>query len=575
MAKSAAMSPRLLVLLLAASLTSCDERFSDSDGGPSPFSECEPGTLVCRGDDVHSCTSAGIIGAKVKSCPAGSCVAGKCLDSCSKAASVHSYMGCHYWPTVTINTGLDSDLFPFAVVVANTWDESVDVDVDVVKHNSGRQRVASTKVAPHSSATIKLPWQQDLVHPQPPSPPLNLAQGVSTLSSVGGYRLTSSKPVTVYQFNPLEYQTSVPKGHVCESKSKTPGICFSFSNDASLLLPENALGKEHMVIARPTFATCNYGVCQYKGGFASIVATKKGTTTVTLALTADTHAFDDGYHQAHSKGETVKFQLSQFGVLQLLSKMPEKCSVDPDAKWGYCDMSSRYDLTGTVITASQEVAVFTGHDCAFVPHDKWACDHLEEQMTPLATWGSRYLVAHTASSGKDPSLYRIVSAADGNRISFNPGVHASATVDSGQYLEFASAADFEVRGTGRFAIAQFMVGQNYSTPENERLGDPAMALVVPVGQFRSSYLFGIPDTYKENYVNIIAHRPSGVKLDGVKVEESEFRAIGNSGYKVARIKLAGGSHTADSTAPFGMTVYGVGKHTSYMYPAGLDLRPIK
>ena len=61
-------------------------------------------------------------------------------------------------------------------------------------------------------------------------------------------------------------------------------------------------------------------------------------------------------------------------------------------------------------------------------------------------------------------------------------------------------------------------------------------------------------------------------LDGVPV--SGFSGIGGSGYGVARVEIPGGSHEIASTDEFGITCYGYGNYTSYMYPGGLDVDQI-
>ena len=69
-----------------------------------------------------------------------------------------------------------------------------------------------------------------------------------------------------------------------------------------------------------------------------------------------------------------------------------------------------------------------------------------------------------------------------------------------------------------------------------------------------------------------------VLLDGSPVPASAFVPIGGSGFAVARVSLAGGSgdgnHRAESSTPFGISVYGYGQYTSYWYPGGLDLAEI-
>ena len=154
-------------------------------------------------------------------------------------------------------------------------------------------------------------------------------------------------------------------------------------------------------------------------------------------------------------------------------------------------------------------------------------------------------------------------------------VHANLTLDKGKWVEFVTSKDFVAQGSGRFVLVQYMVGQNYSNlqPGKGAPGDPAMALAVPVEQYRSSYQFLAPTTYQQNYVNILS-RSTAIRMDGKPLAASLFVAIGTTGFYVARVKINGGSHQVDAKEPFGILVYGVGAYTSYMYPGGLNLSPL-
>ncbi len=59
----------------------------------------------------------------------------------------------------------------------------------------------------------------------------------------------------------------------------------------------------------------------------------------------------------------------------------------------YLIASDTNDLTGTRITSSKPLSVFSGSDCAQVPRGRGSCDHLVEQVPPTVTWGSKFLVA--------------------------------------------------------------------------------------------------------------------------------------------------------------------------------------
>ncbi len=508
---------------------------------------CEPDANVCVGDEIHTCDAQGKVGALVQTCSAGKCQAGGCTDACGRAAASRSYVGCEYWPTVTMNDGLAKE-FTFAVVVANAQNEPAVITVSSAKNPN----VATAAVAPGSLATVVLPWVDSLKNTT-----------ASLLEPNGAYHLVSSVPVSVYQFNALDYVV---------------GGVYSYTNDASLLLPEHALQREYMVISRPTHMVGTKQILLptdwgSEPGFFSVVAPKAGTTTVQITFSAPTQAGTGGGLASYAKGQTATFTLQRHGVLQIASQMPASCTpASSDSYADYCDLSATTDLTGTTIRSDQDVAVFAGHACTFIPYNKWACDHLEEQMFPTKSWGKRYLLSHTDSSGVDPNFYRIVSAEDGNQVTFTPAsVHAPVTLGAGQWLEIATGEDFEVSGTGRLGVAQFMASQDVSEKATEAPGDPSMALAVPVEQYRSDYRFLAPESYQQNYVNVIAPTDATITLDGQPVAQTEFKQLGAE-FKVAKLKIKGGAHLATSSKAFGIEVYGVGTYTSYMYPGGLDLK---
>ena len=51
----------------------------------------------------------------------------------------------------------------------------------------------------------------------------------------------------------------------------------------------------------------------------------------------------------------------------------------------------QFDPTGTRITSTRPIAVFTGHECANIPVGTTeACDHVVQQVPPQLTWGRRF-----------------------------------------------------------------------------------------------------------------------------------------------------------------------------------------
>jgi hypothetical protein len=361
----------------------------------------------------------------------------------------------------------------------------------------------------------------------------------------------------------------------------------SYSNDASLLLPRHVLTGDYIAAARPTFmiSMSDWFSEQFSGGpgVLSIVGLEDGTR-VEVRLSSN---IQPGSGIAITRrGETATLTLDRYDVVQLLSEVPASCvpsdsephPADPTVTIGYCNLGPQYDLTGTVVTADKPVAVYAGHDCTFVPYNRWACDHLEEQMFPVQAWGERYLGTHAEQVADEATIWRVVSGHDGNTVRFDPPIHPDAGLNRGEWVEFTSWDDFQATGDDAFLLVQYMVGQGSDLGS---IGDPAMALAVPVEQYRMDYNFLAPEDYRNdpstgatgrNYVNVMARTGVTVTLDGVPV--SGFSGIGGSGYGVARVEISGGSHEIVSTEEFGITCYGYGNYTSYMYPGGLDVDQI-
>jgi len=467
-----------------------------------------------------------------------SCVAGNCTDRCSASALGRSYLGCSYWPTVTPNSGLDP-MFRFAIVLANP--QSYPVRATLTGGELPTPRVITLE--PGAIETVELPWVIPLVQLNPACVRVN-NQCINTMSAVsalvrgGAYHVQSNGPIAAYQFNPLTYSVS--------------DRYFSYSNDASLLLPQGVLTRRYTVSTFPDLDP-NTPTGMGYGGFVSIVATTGESTEVTVRVAGRVRA-GRGVN-AISAGETATFTLQQGDVLQLVG-------------------AGRGDLTGTTIESSQPVAVFAGHDCTRVPSDRVACDHLEEQLLPDETWGRDYVVSAPRDRGPGvPYVVRILSRVDANAITFEPeDVHAATTLGRGELLQFQTNRHFRVRGSGAFLVTQFMIGQGPAVG-GTGAGDPAMVQEVPVPQYRDRYDFFVPNTYPQNFLNVVV--PAGVPLT---LDDQPLRGSMESlgGFNVMTLPITAGAHRLRSVAGqgVGIKVYGIAPYTSYMYPGGLDLQLI-
>ncbi len=493
---------------------------------------CSPGTGTCNGDVGQTCLPDGSAyeenvcdPVQGMSCNQGT---GQCDGACSLGALGTSYIGCEYYPTVTAQ--IVSTDFLFAVAIANTTGSVANITID----EGALGGPMTFTVNPNSVAVQELPWvpQLKLCNTGGSFGCTDTPNFASAVVPGGAYHLRSDQPITVYQFSPLDY---------------TNGSFFTYTNDASLLLPVNALTGNYIAAAWPFWADYSYP------GMMAVTATSDDTM---VTITARANANGNPNFPA---GTPTTVALNRGDVVQLLN------------------MSG--DLTGSIVEADKPVQLISGHYCSDVPFGIRACDHLEESMFPVETLSTDYLVTAAAvptiPNGKE-QVVRIIATEANTVLTYDPPVAGAGTTlaNIGDQIEISRyAGSFLVSADKKILVAHLMEGQN----AGGNTGDPAMTLAVPVDQYRTQYLFHAPTNYEVNYVNITAPVGATVMLDGAAV--GGFEAIGGTGYSVARIQLdagpAGdGNHSIDSTEAFGITVYGYGQYTSYYYPGGLNLSEI-
>jgi hypothetical protein len=532
---------------------------------------CRPGSTVCQGDDVTECSMDGLAEIVVETCAHG-CEAGACLNPCGGDSK--SYLGCDFlavdldqfatpctsWldcPSSPSCQGLFCQCInsfceggaqdqPFAVTVANNNTMAVTATVSDVAGNV----VATQTVGVNQVVSIELPSS-------------NINDSSITDKS---YRVEADGPVTVHQFNP-------------QNNSDV------FSNDASLLLPSNTLGTEYLVMSWPTIGDTTFAL----KSFVVVVASEMGTTSVTVKTPAAIAA-GPGVG-AVLAGGTATYSLSTGQVLSLTTQN-----------------TSGADLTGMEITADQRVAVFAGTECGNVPLNNQYCDHMEQQLIPVSTWGTDFVAAKFNMRGNpslgrtEPDIWRILASQDGTAITTTPAIPSvdGQMLARGEFIEFSHTGDFVVTATAPISVGQYMVGSSYPGIENgcdrnfhfngdtsqcaippdqqcsgggTAIGDPAFLLNVPSSQFRPDYLVLTPNNYREDFLTFIAPIGTTITLDGTQITDTPTPIAGTS-WEVIRRSVSDGTHTVLATAPSGLYAYGYDCDVSYAYPGGLNLETL-
>lgn len=458
-----------------------------------------------------------------------------------------TYLGTEFWAVTTTNSNLPRENpFSFAIAVGNPSASTVEVTVTGGELTAPRRFTVSAGGA----HTEPLPWVRALSNHSMvfTNCGLGCCDGMccdmsneppaSAIVRAGAYRIAASSPVTVYQFNPLEYET----------RPSAECLIRSYTNDASLLLPTPALGQEYLVLTHGTFAGFS---------FVTITGTTEMPARVRVVPTAAVIASRAGEPIALTEaGQAVDFELARGDVVQLLSN------------------AANSDFTGTTVSSTQPISVVTGVDCTNISNDGslGACDHIEEQLFPVSTWGTEVAVSALRDRGRDERyLLRVLAAEDDTVVTYTPSWYRRPErLRRGQYVQFSSNFDVVVSANKPILVAQYMMGQQ-ATP-GASTGDPAMVYEVPTRQYRSDYVFVVPSTYTTSFVQLVTPRGARPFVDGRFFDVSRD-VIEGTPWMAHRGRITPGTHTIrlEDGQPFGVKVIGIAPFTSYMYPGGLDL----
>lgn len=563
---------------------------------------CLPREAVCDGLDVLRCDDEGQKRNKERTCDAAAgiaCRRGACTHLCSEAESERSNVGCEYW-AVDLDNAVTAQgnaaAQQFAVVVSNPQPDlfaKITVEEDTAALGEpARPRVVGTAIVrPRNLEVFKLgPKEVD------GSPPGRFDEGTHTALTRGAYRVSSDVPIVAYQFNPLENANV-------------------FSNDASLLLPTEALGGgglSYVVAGWPQTIAVSENPAQSFGSnlraFLAIVGTRADTRVKvkTRARVVPGGPLPNGV----PKDGELEVTLQPYEVLNLETG----------------DFNA--DFTGSVIESSGPVAVFSGSEASDAPAfttlaSRSCCaDHLEEQGVPLRAAGKRYVLGRVPNRSRaiaaaggaiapfdEPEFYRIVATRAGTRITTTlpPPLATLELPEQGSHVTLPAYQDFTLASNEPVIVADVQASQEAAgVVRGLPGGDPSLTFVPPLEQWRSDYVLLTPDKYAFDFLVIAARFGASVFLDGLPVTDKvcevapadgqtrETRGGRDPEFVIYRCQLSfpvidpllpspanlspgrqnDGVHRVQSDFPVGVLVYGFDAFVSYAYAGGTELRDL-
>lgn len=479
--------------------------------------------------------------------------------TCAEADLQKSSYGCEFWPTVTPTTVWS--IFDFAVVVANPHTTSADVTV------TRAGTTLNEKLAGKTSKTLYLPWVSGLKGPDSNACGLALDSGDSLRVDGGAYKLTSSLPVSVTQFSPIEYKNA--GGPPGKDWTSCPGLscgsgpleCYAYSADASMLLPTSALGTSYRAVGPKGWSTVNLNL--NIGPTLTVTATS-GNTKLAVALAFGAELKSGGGISAQPGGGTFELYLNESDVVVLQG-------------------ASKADLSGTLLVADKPIQVISGVSCVQVPEGTQACDHLEDTLLPTVALGKKHVVPVPIGPKGVPASHvvKLVGHVDGTNLTYSgtQPPKAPSTLSAGQLADLGLVTgDFAVEADQPIAVVSMLPGAailDPTSPATTQLGDPALRHVVAVSQFRSQYSVSLAPGYPASHFELIVPTGVTVSLDGIPVTGTP-KPVGTSGFGVLTIPLNETElvfHALTASQPFGVQVVGYGQFTAYAHPGGLHAQP--
>lgn len=497
----------------------------DGPAGTQGVGPCKAGTATCNQSGTGKLVCTGQVLPVEEICKNGindNCegpVDSDCITPCDIAAANRSSVGCTFYAVDTnpIHSFVPGD---YAVAVSNI-DSTTSANVVIEAKNGGTWSTitgGSFSVGPLGLATKVLPHRYT---------------SGSTIYAGGAYRITSDLPVIAYQFNPMDGSSS-------------------YLSDASLLLPSSAFDKYYIVPAWP-YGPADGSTTSGYPAHVQIVASEPTQVKVTSPCETVAGAFPSLVPNV-----PTTFNLTEGDFLQLTVR----------------DFNDGFN--GMYVEADKPVAVFTANDCANVPSNYCCCEHLEEQVFGLQTWGKQYVAARTPRRGSEPALWQIMAQQDNTLVTFDfnaavTGLPAQVTLNARQMVQYtvngtaANPGDFVVNADKPVLVTQYMVASNM----NAGTGDPSQILTVPTEQFLDHYVVLVPSTWINDYLVLIRPATATVQVDGTAVTAGWVN-VGASPYQAARVAVSDGVHKLQGSAPFGVIVLGYDSYDSYGYPGGLD-----
>lgn len=352
----------------------------------------------------------------------------------------------------------------------------------------------------------------------------------------------------------IRITTSVPASVYADNNSQ-------YTSDATVIIPNAYLGTEYRALSMKN---------EFAHSRVSIVAIENSTT---ISVTPKT--------VLGSRAAGTTFTIS----------------LDAGQTYSLSGTSAGQDVSGTKISSSKPVAVFSSVDCfngsTYFPrvsrNQSGACDVLFEQVPPIDAWGKNFITNGFADKNNGGMPVKILAKEANTQVSVNGTV--VATLGDGEYYEYnyfesasatgtATNSGLYISATKSVLVGVFMRGGS-SYGSSNQTGDPAMAYLAPFEQNLNEYTVVSATGNTAQLLNIAIPKSalSSLRIDGVAPSQSSPNSfvdftVNGTVWSLGQIITTTGSHNLRADQAFSVMVYGANSANSYAYTGGQSLAPI-
>ncbi|KAM6223680.1 IgGFc-binding protein [Rhynchocyon petersi] len=292
--------------------------------------------------------------------------------------------------------------------------------------------------------------------------------------------------------------------------------------EITLLRPVRTLGTEYFVLTPPSSSVKNLKE------FAVVAGAEGATVSVQL------------------KG-AVTFQKKFYASGSVLSVTLESYTV--------AQIQSEGDLSGSKVTATSPVAVFSGHSCA---QKHTSCNHVVEQLLPTSSWGTQYVVPSLASQNRYDLVFVVAKGA--TTLTYNlGGTTGSRGLQEGDVAEFEVRPSHPLYLTADVGIQVLLFGTG-ATKDGVTY-DPYLVLVPAVAAYCPAYVVkSVPGVKSLALAVVPTKAAEGLTMDGLALRTKvSWNLVPGSAFSYAEVDLGttNKTHLAEATTDFGLLIFGL------------------